>query len=291
MVADASLQRGQAVSPIPLPGLGLPWLVSLSPLPLPSAQLPHARVPEGGRGRELFIFDPFAAKRDKAASERRARQALWVCGEAFRAVATLCNPLSIPITIDAIEIAAEVVGPARQEGSEASLPWVGGTDSQKVGEGGSGAEGGTQATRRPVVFSPVGRMVQLDPLTTGEKVELTGIVQGGLGETIDFELQLIGLRTVAYGVECYHPIQSDGEAVGLWTKADSRKLPVSHGGSPDALINQLASAAKDVCSLPPHITVPLVPPLPLLRADWGHAMRLGELTEWKPTGAWLRECP
>ena len=162
---------------LPLPSIGLPWLVSLRVHPPPAELVPIRRSGGGGGagGRPVFLRR-YVSAADKALAAARAAAGQtddggavpWVCGVRAAATAVLHNPLHEPLELQLVEI---------------------------VTDGGA-------------AFSAEGRQLLLPARSTAE-VELGGMPSGAAAG----EVRLRGVRCRFHNVDCVHPIDAKGRCV------------------------------------------------------------------------------
>lgn len=171
----------------------------LRPLVLPAERLPRRLHAARAARASVFTFSPFEAKKEKEERARAKGRALWARGETVVAVASLSNPLCVPVHVDAIGLSATVIDdppPAPRWPKPADA--AAGDGNSGGGDGGAGGGGGVAPASpgaRAARFVAHPRSLTLPPLSVGIELELCGRVEGGLGSG---RLFLRGVEASAY---------------------------------------------------------------------------------------------
>ena len=229
----------------PAPAIGLPWILSLKPFSLPPEEVPHrrhAKAASSDRKQAIFTFSPFEARRTKEAAAKAALEVIWVGGEKVCAVATVANPLCLPLHVDKISLRASVVAvPASSVAAATTTTINASMDGQPKSAdepnprgsdgGGGGVAAKMAASASAVRFVAFGRPLTIPARCPGLRVELSGRVdglpvegegkaEGGHGEgTVEWRLQIHGVQVDAYGMSTVHPIDANGDVALLPSSA------------------------------------------------------------------------
>lgn len=276
-------QRATRLSPpMDAPAIGLPWLLSLRAEPLPPERLPHPPRLSSRSGVQstptVFTFSPFESRRRREAEQREKSKLRWVRGgEAVTAVATLANPLCMPIRVDLLALHATVElcddDDDQEEDVKSDTARSGGDGDTCFSSSSSRRSCATAVAAAVATFVPSPVSLTLPPLCRGLEVELSGRIEGGESNRA-MVLRLGGVEAHAFGAACVHPVDSNGQATLLPATAFAtppwwRPAPRMHNvgrafadalDSDDARVSAHAQSWKP----PPPQRIPLAPPMPLL---------------------------